>query len=138
MKGEYVISGKPNPDLNGPVTFHLPSLYEKVAIGRRKAELSAPAKWEELPSEERALVHAIATLEHVIDTAPKGFYQELNGKPVLAPGRLAEHEDESLWEVMAAYYGLVERFRQGERNPPGDAGLTGSTLDREGGPGSGA
>lgn len=138
MKGEVRIQ-HPDPDLSGTVVFHIPSLYERIAIGKRVAQLCTPARWEDLPPDERALVRVVATLEYVIDTAPKGFYDtDKAGKPVLAPGRLSSRDEDLLWRVWAAYVDLEERFRRPSEDPGGDAGDAGGEPGGQGGPGSGA
>jgi len=121
MKGRAEIK-HPNPDLSGEVTFHIPTVYERIAIGRRVAELCAPARWEDLPPEERALARVVATLEYVIDTAPRGFYETgPDGRPRLAPGRVSTLDENLLYEVWAAYVALEDSFRGG-RGAPEDAG----------------
>jgi len=101
-----------NPDLAGEVTFHLATLYEQVRIGRRVAQMCAPAQWEQLPPDDRALTRMLATLEHVIDTAPKGFYvEDGGGKPVLAPGQLLGPDVDVLWAIYTAYVQLEDDFR---------------------------
>lgn len=138
MKGEVRIQ-HPDPDLSGTVTFHMPTLYERVAIGRRVAQLCAPARWEDLPPDERALAKVIATLEYVIDTAPRGFYDtDRSGKPVLAPGRLMSRDEELLWQIWAAYVDLEERFRAGAGAAGGAADEAGGEPGGQGSPGSGA
>lgn len=138
MKGEARIT-HPNPELSGTVTFHLPTLYERIAIGKRVAQLCAPARWEDLPPDERALARVVATLEYVIDTAPKGFYETgPDGRPRLAPGRLLAVDEGLLWEVWAAYVALEERFRAGGGGGDGAPQEPGSQGDRPGGPQSGA
>jgi len=133
MKGSVRIQ-HPSPDLSGEVTFHLPTVYERISIGRRVAQLCAPARWEDLPPDERALARVVATLEYVIDTAPKGFYESgPDGKPRLAPGKLLEVDEGLLWQVWAAYVALGERFRQ---DRGGDAGAPEGSGGQDGGPGS--
>ncbi|MBW6396016.1 hypothetical protein KZX47_12765 [Thermus sp. SYSU G05001] len=137
MKGEAHLKSQ-DPDLAGTVTFHLPTLYERIAIGKRMAQLCAPARWEDLPPDERALVRVIATLEYVIDTAPRGFYESAPDGPRLAPGRLLVRDEPLLWEVWAAYVALEERFRRGGEAPGGDGGLSGGSDGGPGGEGPGA
>ncbi len=101
-----------NPRLAGEVTFHLATLYEQIRIGRRVAQMSVPMQWEQLPPDERALTRMLATLEHVIDTAPEGFYiTGPDGKPVLAPGEIVGPDVDVLWAVYKAYIELEDSFR---------------------------
>lgn len=138
MKGSVRIQ-HPEAELSGEVSFHLPTLYERIAIGRRVAQLSAPARWEDLPPDERALARVVATLEYVIDTAPRGFYETgPDGKPRLAPGRLLSRDEELLWQVWAAYLDLEERFRRGRGEDGGAPGEPGGEAGGPGGPGPGA
>lgn len=133
MRGEARIQS-PDPELSGTVTFHLPTLYERIAIGKRIAQLCAPARWEDLPPDERALVRVVATLEYVIDTAPKGFYESgPDGKPRLAPGRLLSRDEVLLWQIWAAYMDLEERFRRGPEAAEGDRPVAGGEAGGEGG-----
>lgn len=133
MRGEARIHS-PEPDLSGTVTFHLPTLYERIAIGKRMAQLCAPVRWEDLPPDERALVRVVATLEYVIDTAPKGFYDtDAGGKPVLAPGRLLSRDEGLLWQIWAAYVELEERFRRDAQDAGGDGGGAGDQAGGNGG-----
>jgi hypothetical protein len=138
VKGTVRIQHK-SPELSGEVTFHLPTLYERIAIGKRVAQLCAPAKWEDLPPDERALARVVATLEYVIDTAPKGFYETgPDGRPRLAPGRLLEVDEGLLWEVWAAYVALGDSFREGGEGLEGAGGEPGGPGGGPGGEGPGA
>ena len=138
VKGSVRIQHK-NPELSGEVTFHLPTLYERIAIGKRVAQLCAPAKWEDLPPDERALARVVATLEYVIDTAPKGFYETgPDGRPRLAPGRLLEVDEWLLWEVWAAYVTLGDSFRGGGEGLEGASSEPGGPAGGPGGEGPGA
>jgi hypothetical protein len=138
VKGSVRIQHQ-NPELSGEVTFHLPTLYERIAIGKRVAQLCAPVKWEDLPPDERALARVVATLEHVIDTAPKGFYETgPDGRPRLAPGRLLEVDEGLLWEIWAAYVALGDSFRGGGEGLEGASGEPGGPGGGPGGEGPGA
>ena len=138
MKGSVRIQHQ-NPELSGEVTFHLPTLYERIAIGKRVAQLCAPAKWEDLPPDERALARVVATLEYVIDTAPKGFYETgPDGRPRLAPGRLLEVDEGLLWEIWAAYVALGDSFRGGGEGLEGASSEPGGQAGGPDGDGPGA
>jgi hypothetical protein len=138
VKGSVRIQHK-KPELSGEVTFHLPTLYERIAIGKRVAQLCAPVKWEDLPPDERALTRVVATLEYVIDTAPKGFYEVgPDGGPRLAPGRLLEVDEGLLWEIWAAYVALGDSFRGGGESLEGASGEPGSPGGGQGSEGPGA
>lgn len=107
------IEGHDDANLNGDVTFHIPNMMESVRIEQRIAALAAPIKFEDLPPDGRGLIRLIATLEHVIDTAPRGWYQTKNGRPVLAFEHLSSVDEPLLWRVYAAWNEAVARFRQG-------------------------
>lgn len=126
------ISGHPNPDLNGAVEFHLPSTFESIRIESRMAALAAPSKFENLTPDGRAAVRLVATLEHIIDTAPRGFYQEdpSTGQPVLAIGALSEADAGIMWGIYTAFVEARERFREAR------AGLAFTTGDEPAGEGS--
>ena len=134
--GQAVISGHADPDLNGTVTFHVPTLLETVRIEQRIAALSHPHAFEKLPPDGRALVRLVATLEHVIDTAPRGFYVERDGKPVLTLEHLSGADESLLWQVFAAWRAAAETFRSNRTGnaeatpePAGSAPAVGSSED---------
>lgn len=118
------ITEAPRPDLLGPVTFKHPTLYAHVAIGRRATELANTGAPEgavriavsDLPAEQQRTVHMLSTLEHVIHTAPRGFYRaDDRGHPVLDMGQFdefdAEPGDSLLWTLYAAYLKWRSDFR---------------------------
>lgn len=113
-----------NPDLNGAFTFRLPSAWEEVAIGSRMLELANGGRAnmtipvEMLPPRAQLFVQAIATLEYVIKSAPKGWYKDAGGRPVLSPGAIADDEQDAVTEVFKAYLEWRFRFRESRKNPP--------------------
>lgn len=124
------IEGHEDENLNGDITFHIPTLMENVRIDQRVAVLAAPIKFEDLPGDGRALVRLIATLEHVIDTAPRGWYRTKDGRPVLAFEHLSGVDEPLLWRVYAAWSEAVARFRNGR------GGRIASDADRTNDPSS--
>jgi len=124
------IEGHEDASLNGEVTFHIPNMMESVRIEQRQALLAAPVKFENLPPDGRALVRLIATLEHVIDTAPRGWYQNRDGRPVLAFEHLSGVDEALLWRVYTAWNEAVARFREGR------GGRVASDADRTNDPDS--
>lgn len=124
--GTAVITGHADANLNGTVTFHVPTLLENVRIEQRMATLANPVPFDNLPPDGRALVRLIATLEHVIDTAPRGFYVERQGQPVLTLEHLSGADENLLWQVFAAWRTAVQTFRD-ERT--GDAKAAAGAAD---------
>lgn len=107
-----------DPNLSGEVTFKIPTLYEQVAIERRMTELAnvgaAPntfMRYEWLTNTGQFLVEAVATLEHVIVTAPRGFYESTPRGPELAVGRLSSINRDVLIAVYEGYRAYRSRFR---------------------------
>lgn len=123
-----VLDHPSNPKLRGPVFFKVPDLYTTIAIERRITELANMGRDPELPkihpteltAEGFVLCVKIATLEHVIHTAPAGLYRVVNGRTMLTPGALIEFENETAEGVIgllyAAYQSWRERFRDQYRN----------------------
>jgi hypothetical protein len=118
------ISAAPNEDLIGPVTFKHPTIYDSLAIGRRAVQLSnlgvpdgqPRIAVQELPYSYQEVVYLIATLEHVIHTAPKGFYRaDQNSHPVLDLGQFDSDEafvsGSFLWVLYSAYLRWRSDFR---------------------------
>lgn len=110
--GHATIAGHADSALNGTVTFHVPTLLENVRIEQRIAALANPLEFDRLSPDGRALVRLIATLEHVIDTAPRGFYVERNGQPTLTLEHLSSADEALLWQVYAAWRAAANTFRQ--------------------------
>lgn len=119
------ITTAPRPDLLGPVTFRHPTLYAHLAIGRRATELAntgAPTgavriAVSDLPADQQRSVQMVATLEHVIHSAPKGFYRaDDQGHPLLDMGQFdefdADYGDSLLWTLYAAYLKWRSDFRR--------------------------
>lgn len=123
------ITTAPRPDLLGNVTFKHPTVYTQIAVGRRAAELANTGAPEdaprfavaELPVATQNTIYMIATLEHVIHSAPEGFYsQDEQGHPLLNLGQFDEMDAEAgtgfLWTLYAAYVKWRSDFRE-SRNP---------------------
>lgn len=131
------IEGHDDPNLNGEITFHIPHLMENVRIQQRIAALAKPITFEDMPPEGRALVRLIATLEHVIDTAPSGWYVNRDGRPVLSFEHLSSVDEGLLWRVFTAWNEAVIRFRTGrggrvaghEEGPSDASGVPGGASD---------
>lgn len=136
-----------NPELSGVVTFRYPQVFDEIRIQRRAVELTnlgravnaPPLKPADLDIEAYQTVMIIATLEHVIDTAPRGFFLEEKGRPVLNLGAMDPEEvleqDGVLWILYSAYLEWRSSFRsrrQGNLRNTQD-GRTG-TGDRSGSP----
>lgn len=112
MQFDSEVTAATDPTLNGRVTMHIPNLYERISIGKRKAELCAPVLWENMPPEERSLTEALATLEFVIDTAPEGWFEEdPSGQKLLNPGLILQTNESLFWGVYATYVVNFNRFR---------------------------
>jgi hypothetical protein len=134
--GTAEITGHADANLNGTVTFHVPTLIENVRIEQRATALARPHAFESLPPDGRALIRLIATLEHVIDTAPKGFYVERDGRPHLSLEHLSSADEGLLWQVFAAWRAVATTFRHertgGAEASSGEAGSAGDVGSREG------
>ncbi len=117
------LTGQSNPELNGKVTFHLPTVLEQIRIDARIAQLTAPAAFDALPSDARGRVRVLATLELLIDTAPKGFYRtNAAGAPELALSSLPITDEAVLYEIYMAYMTHYQSFREGSRSAAGNQG----------------
>jgi len=113
----HILETAANSDLNGKIEFHYPSAIEQVLIGSRVTELinfrrQVPIVFEQLPRTARFFVMAVATLEHVVETAPRGWYGDNKGNPYLDPGAIGQGDEEAVLEVYQAYI----RFRDGVQN----------------------
>src|SRR5690606_37853362 len=86
------------------------------------AELCAPTKFEDLSPDGRALARITATLEYVIDTAPKGFYADTPNGPRLEPGRLLNGDEGIVWGVYTAYIQTRDAFRKERKGVTVNAG----------------
>lgn len=117
----------PDSTLSGTVTFRAPNAYTSVAIGARMVDLVNAGRDPELPklhptelpmSAYRA-AYMIATLEHVVETGPRGLFRETNGKPEIDLGRLDEFEltedDGVIVTLYAAYEAWRDRFRDARK-----------------------
>lgn len=118
----FVLSEALNPELNGPFTFRYPDAFEEVMIGARMAELAAagratPINPDQLPTRARNFLRAIATLEYVIETAPKGWYSDVGGRPVLEPGRIGAGDTDVVLTVFVGYLEWAGRFRAALARP---------------------
>lgn len=123
------ITDHPNTAMIGTVVFRAPTIYDDLAIARRVVELantgarpdSMRLSPEELGFRAYRRMHVVATLEHVIQSAPAGFYRTAErGTPVLDLGVLdpVEYEDESegvLWQLFAAYEVWRANFRSARK-----------------------
>ena len=98
-----------NPDLAGEVEFHIPlPMFRQINIERRMIELAnhgrpeslEPITASDLGRTGRFYVEAVATLEHVIKKAPRGFYKNPDTKPEL---ELLLFDSEE-FRVLAAMY----------------------------------
>lgn len=130
-----------DPKLSGPVTFRLPDLHTSIAIQRRVTELANAGRNPklpvlhpmDLPPEGYQLCVMVATLEHVIVTAPEGLYRVRGGRAVLTPGALTEFEGDEVDGAVAVLYAAYNewrlRFRQ---RRSGDPQRTDETGQREG------
>ncbi|GEM48690.1 hypothetical protein [Deinococcus cellulosilyticus] len=132
MQFTFNVQSSTDPKLNGPVTYHIPTLYERIQIGKRKTQLCAPYKWEDMPQTERSLTEALCTLEFIIDTAPEGWWTTEGGERLLEIGTLAEHQEHVLWEVYADFIVNRERFRPGAQRSAGNGGPNSNPTDLEG------
>lgn len=132
-----------NPDLQGEIEFRIPTLYEQLAIERRMSELANVGAHpnsrfrpvESLTLNGQFFVEAIATLEHVIVRAPKGFYESnRQGRPELAVGRLSTIDQDVIVAAYEAYRVYRRRFRDSRRGvTEGDGDSTdGATTDPSG------
>lgn len=140
-----------DPHLRGPVTFRLPDAYTAIAIQRRITELANGGRDPKVPllhpmdlaREGYELCLMIATLEHVIVTAPRGLYRTIGGKAQLVPGALTEFEaDEDDGAVRLLYAAYTEwrlRFRLRRAGTVAGAGeVAGSAGGGAGGEAGGA
>lgn len=118
-----------DPRLRGPITFKLPDVFTSISIQRRITELANAGRDPKRPALHPTdltqvgfeLCVMVATLEHVIETAPAGLYVEVAGRANLMPGRLTEFEGEDatgvIQQLYAAYMvwrSLHRRRRDGE------------------------
>lgn len=127
MTAPVILKHPTDPTLCGPVTFKAPDVFASIAIQRRITELANLGRDPEkpalhpsdLPIEGYRMCFMVATLEHVILTAPAGLYTEINGRAVLAPGMLddleAQEEDGAILLLYAAYEEWRSSFRR-QRN----------------------
>ncbi len=123
------IADHPVTALNGTIVFRAPSIYDDLAIQRRIVELantgaradSPRFSPEELGFTTYRRLHILSTLEHVMQSAPAGFYRKgPRGEPILDLGMLdpVEYEDENegvLWQLYAAYDVWRTNFRNARR-----------------------
>ena len=130
-----------DPKLTGEVRFRVPDAYTTVAIGRRITELVNAGRPDELPRlnpgdlpyDAYLTARYVATLEHVIVTAPEGLFTRIDNQLVLTPGALTdfevEEEDGSLRLLFAAYHEWRSSFRQSRSGAAAglDAGQRGET-----------
>ena len=99
---------------SGPVTFAVPSVYGMIAIDARKAQLSGPAGFEALTAAAQLRVTVVATLERVIETAPKGFYvDDGNGKPYLSFAKVLELDEDQIVTIYSGYLAYRSWVREG-------------------------
>ncbi len=119
--------------LSGPVIFRYPTAFDQIAIGARVSDLLNAGRDVQLPRVHPAdvmldtyrLAHAVATLEHVIHTAPRGLYESVNGRAVLNVGRLVDEDDDQgglIMTLYAAYEQWRSSFRRARSAAPPDAG----------------
>lgn len=111
----YVVQGARNPALNGEVRFRYPSVFDQVRIGTRIAELLKADRRTDVnpasvPLRPYLFAQAIATLEYVIESAPKGWYVEKGDRPYLAPGMLTDGDEEEVLRAHKAYQLWRDRF----------------------------
>lgn len=119
----------PERPINGEFVFRYPDAFTQVQIGARIAELinygrSTPIALEQLPPAASMRAEAIATLEFVLVTAPRGWYVEgANHRPQLAPGLIGgDGNDDAILEVFSGYWEWRKRFRDAleqSRKPEG-------------------
>ncbi len=137
--GSYTVTEACNPELNGEMTFRYPTSFDEVAIGARMTELVRQGRLtnvhvDDLPLRARLFVAAIATLEYVVKTAPKGWYMTADsGKPLLAPGAIGEGDEELILDVHAAFVQWRKTFRESVRggSVPIKAVVSGDEADGE-------
>lgn len=120
----YEVTGAKNPALNGTITFRYPDMLTQILIGTRETELAnfnrrLNINPELLPGNARAMLQAIATLEHVIQQAPEGWYSRYNGGgdyaqggPVINPGAIGNGDE----RVVIATWNAYLRFRKEVQN----------------------
>ncbi|WP_199084205.1 hypothetical protein [Deinococcus sp. UR1] len=118
-----------DPKLTGPVVFRLPDMYTSIAIQRRVTELANAGRNPklavlhpmDLPPEGYQMCVMVATLEHVIVSAPEGLYRTQGGRAVLMPGALSEFEGEEVDGAVSVLYAAYNewrlRFRQRRAGP---------------------
>lgn len=126
----YEIKSPENPRLEGKVVFQIPTpIYTRFSVGRRMTELvnmGRPANLPLLTTDQvdrttRHFVEAIANLEHVIKSAPEGFYATTSNGPEL---RILEITDDNLVlidQLYGAYLDEREKFllqRKGAQGNP--------------------
>lgn len=102
------------PELAGKVTFSLPTVYQQLQIDGRMAALAGPAGFEALPTAAQQRVMMVATLEFVIQSAPRGFYVEhpRTGHPLLSFEAISALDMDVLWDIYAAYIAYRNAFRE--------------------------
>lgn len=117
----FVLHNCRDPELNGEFRFEYPNEFRRIQIGARMAEIinagrdpqAPPLSVEQLPAWAALRAQAVATLEYVITTAPKGWY--LKGedrRPLLAPGAVGgQGDDDAVLEVFEGYLSWARRFR---------------------------
>jgi len=123
-----------NPDYCGTVKFRLPQPYTAIAIGARVSDLANSGRDPELPRlhpadlplTEYRLAYAVATLEYVIEAAPKALYEVRGKDVVLNIGALAgeDEPDGLIMTLYAAYAQWRSSFRRpraaGDEQPAQD------------------
>jgi hypothetical protein len=105
------VSGHPDENMNGDIVAHYPTAMENVRIEQRISRMCAPLAWEDLTPDGRATTRLIATLEHVIDTAPRGWYRERDGRPLLDLSDRDPADTDILWRVYTAWRTALTTFR---------------------------
>lgn len=120
---EPFVSSSEHADFQGEVHFSIPTVYQQIAIERRKSELAAPYRWEELTLNGRGLIEIVATLEAVIhSTTIKALYDPSSKLPKLDPSRLSVLDEDLLIRMYEHYKTQLDFFRrQRESNARGAA-----------------
>lgn len=122
-----LLSGHPDERFNGEVKYRLTKVYDRVGIASRTAQLRNGLAPQSFSFAENKLFEIIATLEYVIETAPKGFYLSDTGKdaPEVSPVlNLAFVDEDTLVEVYQAWeafnrfhYYPKRRFARDDQEP---------------------
>lgn len=118
----FILTEALNPDLNGPFTFRYPDAFEEIMIGSRMTELASagratPINPDHLPTRAKNFLRAVSTLEYVIETAPKGWYTDVGGRPVLEPARVGAGDTDVVLAVFVGYLEWAGRFRAALARP---------------------